>query len=119
MDSNIFLLESKADSLLPIALMLEMHGSHTMISCKGTAQNGRVSLANDALQVIDLLITDMPARILSELKIGSIPVLVIVNPENSATMNVIREKGFQYLEKPVEPLVLFRKTADILSGEKK
>jgi DNA-binding NtrC family response regulator len=120
MDSyNIFLFESRNDSLLPIAIILEMHGCHTALSCNDEDCNGRLGNANNTSQGVDLLITDMPARILNELKFGSMPVLVIVNPGCTGAMSVIREKGFQYLEKPVDPVVLLGKITDILHRGKK
>jgi hypothetical protein len=115
-NQNIFLLESKNDSLLPIAIILEMHGCHTVLASNEEECHGRPVNLNDAPAAVDLLITDMPAHILKGFNFGPIPVLVIVNPEYTGAMNVIREKGFQYLEKPVEPLLLLTKTAAILQG---
>lgn len=113
---NILLFESRNDSLLPIAIILEMHGYHTAIFCDHETGDGWPGSSKYSAKAIDLLITDTPAHVLGELEPGSVPVLVLVNPENISVFSVIRKKGFQFLEKPVEPGVLLGKMSAMLEG---
>ena len=111
------MLENSEDSLLPLALLLEMNGYDALVSGETAEANRRLDPREDNGEAVALLITDQPAWRLELVVAWEKPVLAIVNGEKGSNRGRLEERGFCCLEKPVEPQAVLEHVRAELEGE--
>lgn len=115
----------KKDSLLAAGLILELNGYKVMTSGKSQDPVNKILHLETSDTPVDLLISDVPVSLLAEMGVtgisgkskATLPGILITDNTNKKNRRELENKGFFFMDKPVNPDELL-KTVIIVLGKK-
>lgn len=123
----IFLIEMKKESLLGAGLILELNGYKVKITGKSENPTKKILHLETSDTPVDLLISDVPVSLLAEMGVTDIsgkskrtlPGILITGNTGRNIRRKFENKGFFFMDKPVNPDELLKTVAAVLGEGKK